>query len=123
MKRFAATGAAQTGVALAKLKGDIAEREEENIARAQMAFLRTQRVQQLARQRETKKAGGVADKLARALAGAETRMKQADAHLDASVTRTPDPPPDFTKIPVSATAKPSRKLTRQAISSTHRQAA
>ena len=109
MKRFAATGAAQTGVALAKLKGSIAERiEEENIG-ANMAFLRTKTVQQLARQRETKKAGGIAEKLERELAGTETRL----AHLDASVTRTPDPPPDFTKIPVSATTKPITKPYRQ----------
>ena len=66
MKRFAATGAAQTGVALAKLKGSIAERIEEENIDAQMAFLQTKRVQQLARQRETKKAGGIAEKLARA---------------------------------------------------------
>ena len=109
MKRFAATGAAQTGVALAKLKGSIAERiEEENIG-ANMAFLRTKTVQQLARQRETKKAGGIAEKLERELAGTETRL----AHLDASVTSKPDPPPDFTKIPISTKAKPITKPYRQ----------
>ena len=86
------------------MQSDIAERKEENIG-AQMAFLRTKRPQQLAHERETKKASGTAEKLARELAGTETRL----AHLDASVTSKPDPPPDFTKIPVSTTAKPITK--------------
>ena len=79
MKRFAATGAAQTGVALAKLKGSIAERKEENIG-AQIAFLRTQRVQQLAHERETKKAGGIAEKLEREESGCASGCRANPIH-------------------------------------------